>query len=79
MDAQKSDYRIIVINLDNINIDAIRIEKLRLNNKHSHIIALSSQSYHPDLEAAFRAHISVCIANPVDSDELLYWLTTFEP
>jgi DNA-binding NtrC family response regulator len=81
MDVKDSDSRITIINLDNIYIDAAMIRKLKLN---SHlfllqIIALSSQSFHPDLKEAFREHISVCLANPVDSDELLYWLTTFEP
>lgn len=79
MSAQNSGHRIIIVNLDNIYIDALRIEKLKLKATHSHIIALSSQSYHPDLKEAFRAHISGCVANPVDTDELLYWLTTFEP
>jgi len=79
MNAESSDCRTVIINLDNINVDSISIGKLKLNTNLSHIIALSSQSFHPHLKEAFREHISVCIANPVDSDELLYWLTTFEP
>ncbi|MEJ2155393.1 MAG: hypothetical protein P8X96_08660 [Desulfobacteraceae bacterium] len=78
-DALSSDFRIIILNLDNINVDAVRIGKIGLINNKSYIIALSSQFYHPGLKEAFRKHISVCIANPVDLDELLYWLTTFEP
>jgi DNA-binding response OmpR family regulator len=79
LDVTDSDCRIVIIKLDNIYIDAAMIRKLKLNSHLSQIIALSSQSFHPDLKEAFREHISVCIANPVDSDELLYWLTTFEP
>ena len=38
------------------------------------IIALSERQFHPELEEAIRDHISVCLATPVESDELFYWL-----
>ena len=76
---ETSNCGIVIINLDNNTIDNKRLRKLKMKGTQLHIIALSVQPFHPELEEAFKEHISVCIGNPVEHDELVYWLKTFDP
>ena len=42
------------------------------------IIAISSKSFHPELEEAIRDYVYACLRQPVDPDELIYWIKSIQ-
>ena len=72
----ESDCRAIILNLDSVAVTNKSLKQLKSKNPSVNIIALSERQFHPELEEALREYISVCLAEPVDSDELVYWLKT---
>ena len=71
-----SDCRAVIVNLDNIAVTNKTLRELKREKPLTSIIALSERQLHPELEEAFREYISVCLKQPLDSDELVYWLRT---
>ena len=71
-----SDCRAIILNLDNVSVTNKSLKQLKRKNPSVSIIAFSERQFHPELEEALREYISVCLAKPVDPDELTYWLKT---
>ena len=70
------DCRAVVLNLDNIAVTNKILREFKRKNPFMNIIALSGRQFHPELEEALREYISVCLAKPVRSDEIIYWLKT---
>jgi DNA-binding NtrC family response regulator len=66
--------RAVVLNLDNISVTNKMLRDLKRKNPSINIIAHSKRQFHPELEEALREYISVCLAEPVDTEELGYWL-----
>jgi hypothetical protein len=62
------------LNLDNIRVTNRELRDLKRKKPLTNIIGLSERQFHPELEEAFREYISVCLKQPLDSDELVYWL-----
>ncbi len=71
-----NDCCALIMNLDNVTVTNKLFRELKRKNPPLNIIALSKRQFHPELEEALREYISVCLARPVDSDELVYWLKT---
>ena len=69
-----SDCRAVILNLDNIQVTNKTFRDLKREKPRASIIALSERQFHPELEEAFREHISICLKQPLDSNELVYWL-----
>ena len=74
--AADSDCRAIVLNLDNITVTNKTLRDLKRQKPLMNIIAHSKRQFHPELEESLREYIAVCLADPVDTDELGYWLRT---
>ncbi len=75
---QASGCRVVILDLDNLNVDNRFIMKLRRRNPGLLIIGLSSRPFHPELEEAMSTHIMcACLSKPVDSEELIYCLKSF--
>ena len=72
----ETDCRAVVLNLDNIPVTNKILRDLKRKKPTINIIAHSNRQFHPELEEALREYISVCLAEPVDTDELDYWLKT---
>ena len=72
----ESDCRAIILNLDNVPVTNKILRDLKRKNPLINIIGLSERQFHPELEEALREYISVCLAQPADTDELVYWLKT---
>ena len=72
----ESDCRAIIVNLDNVSMTNKTLRDLKRKKPSINIIALSKRQFHPELEEALREYISVCLAIPVDPDDLTYWLKT---
>ena len=70
------DCRAIILNLDNVSVTNKSLKLLKRKKPSVSIIAFSERQFHPELEEALREYISVCLAKPVDPDELTYWLKT---
>jgi len=73
---EENDCRALILNLDNVAVTNKVFRELKRKKPRLNIIALSKRQFHPELEEALREYISVCLAKPVDSDELVYWLKT---
>ena len=71
---EEIDCRAIILNLDTVAVTNKIFKDLKRKNPLVNIIAFSERQYHPELEEALRDYISVCLAKPVDPDELFYWL-----
>jgi len=71
---EEIDCRVIILNLDTITVNNKTFKDLKRKKPLVNIIAFSERQYHPELEEALRDYISVCLAKPVDPDELFYWL-----
>jgi DNA-binding NtrC family response regulator len=71
---QGGRYRVVILDLDTLPVDNRLFRELKRVSPESYIIGLSSRPFHPNLEEAFSAHISVCLAKPVDRNELVCWL-----
>ena len=69
-----TDCRAVVLNLDSIPVTNKILRDLKRKKPTINIIAHSKRQFHPELEEALREYISVCLAEPVDTDELDYWL-----
>ena len=65
---------LVILDLDTMAIDNRKIRDFKRKNPMVNIIAFSERQYHPELEEALRDYISVCLAKPVDPDELFFWL-----
>ena len=72
----ETDCRAVVLNLDNISVTNKTFRDLKRKNPSINIISLSKRQFHPELEEALREYISVCLAQPVDTEDLVYWLKT---
>ena len=71
---EERECRAVILDLDTMAIDNRIIRDFKRKNARVNIIAYSERQYHPELEEALRDYISVCLAKPVDPDELFYWL-----
>ena len=70
----ETDCRAVVLNLDNIPVTNKSLKDLKRKKPSINIIAHSKRQFHPELEEALREYIAVCLADPIDTDELDYWL-----
>ena len=70
----ETDCRTVVLNLDNIPVTNKSLKDLKRKKPSINIIAHSKRQFHPELEEALREYIAVCLAEPIDTDELDYWL-----
>jgi DNA-binding response OmpR family regulator len=73
-EVQEDVCRVVILDLDSLPVDNRLFRDLKRKNPRVHIVALSSRSFHPELEEAMSSHISSCLTKPVDMEELLYWL-----
>ncbi len=71
---EQNDCKAAIVNLDNISVTNKNFKALKHKKPAMSIIALSERQFHPELEESLREYISVCLAKPIDSDELLFWL-----
>jgi DNA-binding NtrC family response regulator len=70
----ETDCRAVVLNLDSISVTNKMLRDLKRKKPSMNIIAHSKRQFHPELEEALREYISVCLAEPIDTYELSYWL-----
>jgi DNA-binding NtrC family response regulator len=77
---EQKDCQAAIVNLDKISVTNKNFRALYQKKPTMSIIALSERQFHPELEESLREYISVCLATPINSDELFYWLNSiFKP
>jgi DNA-binding NtrC family response regulator len=74
---QGGRYRVVILDLDTLPVENRLFRELKRLSPESYIVGLSSRPFHPNLDEAFSAHISVCLGKPVDRNELVHWLRSF--
>lgn len=73
-DIKHEKQRVVILNLDSVSLDNRLIRDIKKRDTFLQIIAISSKSFHPELEEAIRDYIYACLRQPVDPDELIYWV-----
>ena len=73
---EQNDCQAVMVNLDSISVTNKNFRALKQKKPEMSIIAFSERQFHPELEESLREYISVCLATPIDSDELFYWLNS---
>jgi DNA-binding response OmpR family regulator len=73
-DNQTYSFPVVILDLDGLPVTNHLLRDLKRQNPEVHIIGISSRTFHPELQEALSLHISACLAKPVDSDELIYWV-----
>ncbi|MBW1773162.1 MAG: response regulator [Deltaproteobacteria bacterium] len=73
---EEKDPRVVILNLDTVPIDNRKIKDIKQRNRSINIIVFSGKSFHPELKEALRDHIYACLKQPLDYDELIYWVNT---
>jgi DNA-binding response OmpR family regulator len=73
-DHQASPFLVVILDLDCLPVTNYFLRDLKRQNPEVHIIGISSRTFHPELQEALSLYISACLAKPVDSDELIYWV-----
>jgi DNA-binding NtrC family response regulator len=68
--------RVVIVDLDTLPVDNLFFKEFRRKNPSVCILALSSRSFHPELQEAISKHIYACLAKPVDTEELTFWIRT---
>jgi DNA-binding NtrC family response regulator len=71
---KETPFEIVILNLDTVPANNQLFRALKSKNRNLHILSLSSQPYHPGLEEAMSSYIYACLVQPLNREELLYWL-----
>ncbi len=69
-----ASVKVLLVDLDSAVVDNTFFRNIKKRQPGVFILALSSALYHPDLKEAMGSHIYACLAKPLDTEELLYWL-----
>lgn len=70
----ETDARVIILDIDTIEVGNRAIENVALKNKGVYFLCLSEDRFHPELKDAICNHIYACVNKPIDTDELFFWL-----
>ena len=73
---EKKSPHVVILNLDTVPINNLIIRDIKQRNRSINIIVFSGKSFHPELKEALRDHIYACLKQPLDYDELIYWVNT---
>lgn len=69
-----ASVKVLLVDLDNVVVDNTFFRNIKKRQPGVFILALSSAFHHPDLKEAMGSHIYACLAKPLDTEELLFWL-----
>ena len=71
---QRSNCKIVIIDIDTVSIDNYSIKNLKTKNPEVYFFGLSKNHFHPELKDVIGCHIYACIHKPVNLEELFFWL-----
>lgn len=70
----KTGCRVVVIDLDIVEISNRFFRSLKKDNADLSILATSSSPFHPQLGEAMTHHICACFRKPIEHEEIEFWL-----
>ena len=67
-----------IIDVESTGLHDRAVRTLARIHPGMHFLLISHRSYHPELKEALSYDVSACLTRPVDPEELLFWLESFE-
>ncbi len=74
---RKTSRGAVILDLDSLTVDNRFIKEFKRQYPSVPIMALSSSSYHPELEQSMSDYICACFKKPPDPDEIIYGIKGF--
>jgi DNA-binding NtrC family response regulator len=71
---QKDAKVIVILDLDTVPVTNQFLRGLRKMHPQLPILGVSELPYHPGLEEAIGSHLLACLVEPLDVEELYFWL-----
>ena len=71
---ETSPCKAVFIDIDELPVDKQFFRTLKRMQPALSILAISSRSFHPELEESMSRHIYACLNKPVDPDEIIFLL-----
>lgn len=71
---QKDPEVAVILDLDNLPLNFQFLRGLRKNYPRLHMLGVSEVTYHPGYEEIIRSHLLACLVEPLDVEELCFWL-----
>ena len=70
----RDPIKVVLVDLDTVAVDNNFFRALKKQHPDICVLVFSSLPYHPGLEEAMGSYIYACLAKPLDTEELVYWL-----
>lgn len=64
----------VILDLDTVPVNNQFLRGLRKNYRQLDILGMSELPYHPGLEEVIGSHLLACLVQPLDVEELCFWL-----
>ena len=64
----------VIIDIDNVPLTSQFLRGLKKMHHQLHMLGISELSYHPGLEEVIGSHLLACLVQPLDVEELCFWL-----
>ncbi|MEW6659779.1 MAG: hypothetical protein AB1424_14065 [Thermodesulfobacteriota bacterium] len=74
LELQKDSEVAVILDLDTVPVSPQFLRALRKVHPQLHLLGVSELSYHPGLEEVIRSHLLACLVEPLDAEELCFWL-----
>ncbi|MDP3183446.1 MAG: hypothetical protein Q8M54_11605 [Desulfobaccales bacterium] len=71
---RRDPIKVVLVDLDTVAVDNNFFRALKKQHPEICVLVFSSLPYHPGLEEAMGSYIYACLAKPLDTEELVYWL-----
>ncbi len=70
----RDPIKVVLVDLDTVAVDNNFFRALKKQHPDICVLVFSSLPYHPGLEEAMGSYIYACLAKPLATEELAYWL-----
>jgi hypothetical protein len=71
----EKDFEVaVILDLDTLPVTNQFLRGLRKAHPQLHLLGVSELSYHPGLEEGIGSHLLACLVEPLDMEELCFWL-----
>lgn len=71
---QKEPGVVVILDLDSVQVNHQFLRGLRKVHPQLQMLGVSELSFHPELKEVIGSHLLACLVEPLDVDELCFWL-----
>ncbi len=71
---QKYPEVVVILDLDSVQVNHQFLRNLRKAHPQLQMLGVSELSYHPELKEVIGSHLVACLVEPLDVEELCFWL-----